>query len=766
MLFINFDITKALPPRSFASALIGYIFNATLPDEPLIVDTGASVCITPHLSDFVPGTYQPSSLIVKDLSGLNKVAGEGIIAWNVVDSQGESFTIKVPGVHIESAKVRLLSPQVLLSSIEGKVLMTKTMLTFLLTSGHAIRATIDKRTNLPHLRLSDSPPLTDSNFGFNTFAFESELTEEWDAAIAEYNAYLSVLRSDNANLRASQKELLLWHHRLSHFNTATVRDLMLPRDRLLPDDPKHSALHQAPIIPITHPATARVDTSHVKCGPCLMAKARRRSPSSKTPCSDRAPGANLRRNDLKPGDCVSCDHFICTDRGRRLDTFGRNTTTKGYVGGALYVDHASGKVFHYPQTDLTAEQTIRGKQIVERAAGDAGFTVKGYHTDNGIFASTEFREHCSTLKQSLSFSGAHAHHQNGIAERSIGTISSCARANIIHLMLCWPDRANINLWAFAMNYAIWVYNRLPSSMLGGLSPNEVWSGNRSSHEELRRAHVFGCPVYVLDPKLADGDKVPKWNHRARMGMFLGFSHEHSSLVPLVLNLRTGHVSPQYHVIFDDNFETVPSLNPSTTDIDDKFAALFDSAKDFYLDQIDEDDDVPLPSLSSEWDDATTVPEGDEALEGADAESEGADAESEGENFDFDNPPVLDRASRTTRNKSPSYGLAVIAAATLPLSQALHTWADLPAGVLNNPSRRPQFQPTGRVEYRELAEASILTSSWSNVALAFTAGYSGNSSMTISTQTAKIPVFIAFNLSSNPIFRSQTLTTTFQHTSHH
>jgi hypothetical protein len=240
-----------------------------------------------------------------------------------------------------------------------------------------------------------------------------------------------------------------------------------------------------------------------------MAKARRRSSASKTPCSDRAPGSDLRRNDLAPGQRISCDHFVCTDRGRRLDTFGRNTASTGYVGGALYVDHASGKIFHYPQTDLTAEQTIRGKQIVERAAGEAGFSVKGYHTDNGIFASAEFREHCAALKQTISFSGAHAHHQNGIAERSIGTVSSCARANLIHLMLCWPECANINLWALAMNYAIWVYNRLPSPMLGGLSPNEVWSGNRSNHDELRRAHVFGCPVYVLDPRLADGDKVPK-----------------------------------------------------------------------------------------------------------------------------------------------------------------------------------------------------------------------------------------------------------------
>ena len=42
-------------------------------------------------------------------------------------------------------------------------------------------------------------------------------------------------------------------------------------------------------------------------------------------------------------------------------------------------------------------------------------------------------------------------------------------------------------------------------------------------------------------------------------MFVGFSEVHSSLVPLVLNVRTGKISPQYHVIFEDKFETVHSL---------------------------------------------------------------------------------------------------------------------------------------------------------------------------------------------------------------
>ena len=31
-------------------------------------------------------------------------------------------------------------------------------------------------------------------------------------------------------------------------------------------------------------------------------------------------------------------------------------------------------------------------------------------------------------------------------------------------------------------------------------------------------------------------------------------------MPLILNLRTGHLSPQFHVVFDDDFSTVPSLS--------------------------------------------------------------------------------------------------------------------------------------------------------------------------------------------------------------
>jgi hypothetical protein len=41
-------------------------------------------------------------------------------------------------------------------------------------------------------------------------------------------------------------------------------------------------------------------------------------------------------------------------------------------------------------------------------------------------------------------------------------------------------------------------------------------------------------------------------------MFVGISHAHSSTVGRIMNLRTGNVSPPYHVVYDDLFTTVPN----------------------------------------------------------------------------------------------------------------------------------------------------------------------------------------------------------------
>ncbi|NCF91157.1 MAG: hypothetical protein GWQ05_09390, partial [Verrucomicrobiaceae bacterium] len=135
------------------------------------------------------------------------------------------------------------------------------------------------------------------------------------------------------------------------------------------------------------------------------------------------------------------------------------------------------------------------------------------------------------------------------------------------------------------------------------SPLEVFTKTKSDHRDLRRTHVFGCPVFVLEAKLQDGHKIPKFNRRARMGQFLGFSDEHSTTVARVRNLSTNFVSPQYHVVFDDHFTSIHNdTRLSDTSVESIFNDLFGSCREWYgddADGADGDDDPPL-ELPDEW----------------------------------------------------------------------------------------------------------------------------------------------------------------------
>jgi hypothetical protein len=121
-----------------------------------------------------------------------------------------------------------------------------------------------------------------------------------------------------------------------------------------------------------------------------------------------------------------------------------------------------------------------------------------------------------------------------------------------------------------MDYAVFIYNHTPRRE-DGVAPIEHMGNCYMNCKHLARCKAFGCPVYVLAAKLQDGKKIPKWKLRARLGQFLGFSPEHSSLVGLVQNMSTEHVSPQWHLVFDERFETV---TPSEEEDDDRAADIW------------------------------------------------------------------------------------------------------------------------------------------------------------------------------------------------
>jgi hypothetical protein len=109
----------------------------------------------------------------------------------------------------------------------------------------------------------------------------------------------------------------------------------------------------------------------------------------------------------------------------------------------------------------------------------------------------------------------------------------------------------------AVSHAAHVYNHTPNEK--GMCPADIFTGSLVPRHHLLDFHTWGCPVFVLDPQLQSGQKLPRWQLRSRQGIFMGLSSIHSSEVPLVLNTATGSITPQFHVVFDDSFSTVTSL---------------------------------------------------------------------------------------------------------------------------------------------------------------------------------------------------------------
>ena len=73
-------------------------------------------------------------------------------------------------------------------------------------------------------------------------------------------------------------------------------------------------------------------------------------------------------------------------------------------------------------------------------------------------------------------------------------------------------------------------------------------------------HAFGCPIYVLDSKLLSGlGRISKLGPRSRLGIFVGHSPVRTENITLVLNPGAGLLSPQYRVVFDNTFSTVPFM---------------------------------------------------------------------------------------------------------------------------------------------------------------------------------------------------------------
>ena len=271
------------------------------------------------------------------------------------------------------------------------------------------------------------------------------------------------------------------------------------------------------------------------------------------------PKAIRKESETEPGDCISIDQLVSAQPGLIPQMTGFLTNMRIW-GATVFVDHVTDYVYVALMRDLTLDETLLAKTSFERHANDGGVQIKAYRADNGRFADQGFRDSVNECHQTITYCAVGAHHQNGIVERRIKELTLIGRTLLLHAVRHWPGYITTMLWPFALKEAAYRMNKLSINSDGRSNEARFFGIDGDSFDE-STFHVFGSPTFVLEAKLQSGVAgVPKWDPRSRLGIYVGHSPSHAGSVALVLNPKTGHVSPQYHIIFDDNFTTVPYMN--------------------------------------------------------------------------------------------------------------------------------------------------------------------------------------------------------------
>jgi len=235
-------------------------------------------------------------------------------------------------------------------------------------------------------------------------------------------------------------------------------------------------------------------------------------------------------------------------------------TTKRYKCATVYVDQYSRLEYAHLQKSSSGADTAEGKQTFEQYAADKGVTIQGYCADNGIFKENTWVQSCKDKKQTLKFAAVGAHHQNGYAERRIRELQDLARTMLIHANKRWPKSVTTNLWPYALRMANEVLNNTPSMQdKQRRAPLQIFAATKVAINP-KHWHPFGCPVYVLNSKLQTNSIFHKWKQKSEVGIYIGTSPVHNKNVALVLSRTTSLVSPQFHVKFDNTFQTVKDID--------------------------------------------------------------------------------------------------------------------------------------------------------------------------------------------------------------
>ncbi|KAL3376951.1 hypothetical protein AABB24_003396 [Solanum stoloniferum] len=174
-------------------------------------------------------------------------------------------------------------------------------------------------------------------------------------------------------------------------------------------------------------------------------------------------------------------------------------------------------------------------------------TIKTIRSDNGL---EFFNNQCHTIFSSLGIvhqsTCVHTPQQNGIAERKHKHLLEIARA------LRFQAHVPLKFWGDCILTATFLINILPSTVLAGKSPYEIFHKHPPKLHHLR---VFGCLCYATTPLITD-----KFSPKALPSVFMGYSDTQKGYK--LYNIATGIFFVSRDVIFKEHI--FPFQHPKHT----------------------------------------------------------------------------------------------------------------------------------------------------------------------------------------------------------
>ena len=329
------------PDLSSSPRHVYFTQNMSHPETMIILDSGATFAITPHLADFLPGSYVSITSTVRGLTSTTPIIGRGTVRWQFRDVHGVPATLETFAHHIPSAEVRLFSPQHFLQCTGGGESRLSKDTSFLtLKDGTTLE--------IPYYPSNGLPTVHQASRSSCTFTPSS------------HDVFLSVLDQANQNLSGPQKELLFLHSKYGHINFKTLQFHM--REHTFTDNTGKSSLI-SPVLPTKFKQTKSCELP--KCSTCLLAKAKKRPTSGR---KEQSLSPNPTNANLEPGELICSDQYESSVKGRKERTYGKEKDCDKYIGGTIFCDVASGLIFTSHQVSLRVGDTLKSKHSFEHMA--------------------------------------------------------------------------------------------------------------------------------------------------------------------------------------------------------------------------------------------------------------------------------------------------------------------------------------------------------------------------------------------------------------